>query len=1134
MRELVSNSWSHISEIYSKVSIFSLRKLLLETNSPLQQTSSIQAIMTIFKSLGIRKYIPHLSVVVPLFTKVLNYCQSKIKSLIFQQLGVLVTDTKQFIRPYLPKIIKKIHKFWSNTESLPQTLDLIGDLSNSLGEEFSEELTEKFIPKMIQLLESEKASVSIKIKVLTIFQALGNNLQKSSHVVFYGGLLKLMNDSEDTLANSALETLSTLSKTLDITPYTSPVVHFLVKTLKRAPLFDSSMKLLCNLVKCSCVSFLNYVSVIEDLLSNDTTSETLKSLNQDTVNELKQKYYNLLNKIKNVKSFQEKQMLQLEFDKEKNNFHSMTNENFIISSNNISPQVKTTQQVNIRNLSRSWDTSQCVSSRDWSEWFRGFSVSLLAESPSPALRSCHNVAQVYSPLAMNLFNYAFVSCWRELEGSGREQLVQNLVLAIKSTSIPPDLLQTILDLCEFMEFDDSSLPISKKILGEAANNSQAYAKALRYKELQFLKNPSPNDIEELISLYSQLGLLDSANGLLKIKNEKLDESWFEKLGRWEEALSIYQKKLSQNPLNTELSLGKLRCLKALGKWEEISGICDNLSKTVVLEENSEEIKKSLVSFKVRSAYHTRDWNSFKSIVKEIDKTSEDSFFFQAVLSVIENEHEKASILINQGRSKTDLSFSALIAESYSRAYDEAIRLQLFSELEEIIEYKKSPSEENKRHLLNTWNDRLKGCQKSSNTFSKILGIRSILFSPVENIDGWAKFCNFASKNGELELSRNILTNIIGKKIDDNDEKLLELTLNPKEPPKVVFLAMKYLWQSKKNKRSIISLTKYCNNLSSLVSESNKYDSILSKMYLKITEWRRILLPDDLSKIFESCELALKYNKYSYKTWHLWALVNFDATRKSTTGENYSFGVSTQDTKILPFVETAVEAFFRSISLCERSKSFRDKLRLLNLWFNYGSSERIEKALRRGFELISIDTWIQVIPQIVARIDSIDNNIRSLVQFLLCKIGLEHPQALIYPLTVATKSFSERRKKAAEFVLDEMRKNTGVLIEQALMFGREMIKTAVSLQERWYETLEDAAECFYTHEDIPGMLKKLEPLHMELEDKSCENRFMIAFLEDYGRDVQRAWECCKNYKINKNPKEIKTGISNSIFCFVFFF
>lgn len=45
-------------------------------------------------------------------------------------------------------------------------------------------------------------------------------------------------------------------------------------------------------------------------------------------------------------------------------------------------------------LRRAWESSARVTKDDWAEWMRHFSVELLAQSPSPALRACHSLAQV--------------------------------------------------------------------------------------------------------------------------------------------------------------------------------------------------------------------------------------------------------------------------------------------------------------------------------------------------------------------------------------------------------------------------------------------------------------------------------------------------------------------------------------------------------------------------------------------------------------------------------------------------------------------------------------------------------------------------------------------------------------------
>lgn len=52
---------------------------------------------------------------------------------------------------------------------------------------------------------------------------------------------------------------------------------------------------------------------------------------------------------------------------------------------------------------------------------------------------------------------------------------------------------------------------------------------------------------------------------------------------------------------------------------------------------------------------------------------------------------------------------------------------------------------------------------------------------------------------------------------------------------------------------------------------------------------------------------------------------------------------------------------------ERPAVLQDILRLLTLWFTWGAAPDVEAALVDGFGGVSIDTWLGVIPQIIARI-----------------------------------------------------------------------------------------------------------------------------------------------------------------------
>jgi len=74
----------------------------------------------------------------------------------------------------------------------------------------------------------------------------------------------------------------------------------------------------------------------------------------------------------------------------------------------------------------------------------------------------------------------------------------------------------------------------------------------------------------------------------------------------------------------------------------------------------------------------------------------------------------------------------------------------------------------------------------------------------------------------------------------------------------------------------------------------------------------------------------------------------------------------------------------------------------------------------------------VIPQLIARIDTPRQLVGRLISQLLTDIGKDHPQALVYPLTVAAKSNTPARRTAASRLLKSMCDHSSTLVQQALL------------------------------------------------------------------------------------------------------
>lgn len=63
---------------------------------------------------------------------------------------------------------------------------------------------------------------------------------------------------------------------------------------------------------------------------------------------------------------------------------------------------------------------------------------------------------MYAPIANELYNIAFVSCWKIMNDNCKQKIMENYLAAIKSKVKPTVVLQTILNLAEFMELDENT------------------------------------------------------------------------------------------------------------------------------------------------------------------------------------------------------------------------------------------------------------------------------------------------------------------------------------------------------------------------------------------------------------------------------------------------------------------------------------------------------------------------------------------------------------------------------------------------------------------------------------------------------------------------------------------------------
>jgi len=574
-------------------------------------------------------------------------------------------------------------------------------------------------------------------------------------------------------------------------------------------------------------------------------------------------------------------------------------------------------------------------------------------------------------------------------------------------------------------------------------------------------------------------------------------------------------------------------LNAMSDWESIMRNCD----PIIEERNEENIekRKQVIQLAANAALNLNEWGKLERYTDNMkDDYSEDAHFFQAIVNLKKNRFDQSIAFIQKSREALDSKVSGLLLESYSRAYPDVIKLQQLVELEEIVEFKREESrllmeaEEMKEvaaeseakikarieelyhnnqvsniktikllksQLIEKWNDRLYGCEPSCDVWQRILAVRSILLSRYEDLDAWLKFCKMCMKEDQIEICQRALESIKKDfaKINITEEKI---------PPKIVLLSMQCDYV-----RNVMSLNDFVENVSKFLESKTEASDLKSRYYLKIGNYlkrnKENMSEESIKLILSYYERSTECDRDNYKAWHFLGLMNFEAVEYF---QNQTEKVNRNT--LIPYITASLRGFVKAVALgasnMASSKGFQDILRFLTLWFNHGDIPPVRNTIANSFQAINVNSWIEAVPQLIARFDTPNDTIRGLVHTLLKYIGRNHPQALLYSLTVALREKQSGRKEAAVKILDDMKQNYQELIDEAIIISDELCRTAITLKEQWSDAIREATR-FYQNRDFQTMLRILMPYHEAMRkapETLSETAFHQAFKHELGE--AEAW------------------------------
>uniref|UniRef100_A0A0D3G4U2 Serine/threonine-protein kinase TOR n=1 Tax=Oryza barthii TaxID=65489 RepID=A0A0D3G4U2_9ORYZ len=875
MEELPTDFWPSFSaseDYYSTVAISSLMRILHDPSLSSYHQMVVGSLIFIFKSMGLG-CVPYLPKVLPELFRAVRMCEDGgLKEFITWKLGTLVSIVRQHIRKYLQEILSLVSELWTSSFSLPApnrtvqgpqaspVLHLVEQLCLALNDEFRMYILH-ILPSCIQVLgDAERCNDYYYVPdILHTLEVFGGNLDEHMHLVA-PVLVRLFKVELVDIRRRAIVTLTKLIPTVQLC--ITRLLICLSVARNNDDLRKDAAEALCCLAHALGEDFTIFVSSIHKLL----VKHHMRYRKWDEIENRLLRREPLISENLSVQKYTQcpPEVISDPLD----DFGGVPSE----EADETQRQPRS-HQVNDVRLRSAGEASQRSTREDWAEWMRHFSIALLKESPSPALRTCARLAQLQPSVGRELFAAGFASCWAQMNETSQEQLVRSLKTAFSSQNIPPEILATLLNLAEFMEHDEKPLPIDTRLLGALAEKCRAFAKALHYKEMEFeavcSKKMGANPVtvvESLIHINNQLHQHEAAIGILTYSQQHLEvqlkESWYEKLHRWDEALKAYKAKSSQ----ASGPLQNLDATLALARWEDLSALC---REQWTGSEPSARLEMAPMA--ANAAWHMGEWDHMAEYVSRLDDGDENKLrilgnttasgdgssngaFFRAVLSVRCKKYEEARVYVERARRCLATELAALVLESYERAYNNMVRVQQLSELEEF-DPESSPE-------LTLYHGHPQ----------VVLAYLKYQYAVGDELKRRDAFCRLQDLSVQLATATN----------------------------------------------------SYSGTLASQVATSNAGVPLIARVYLTLASWKRALSPglddDSIQEILVSYKNATLNAKDWGKAWHLWALFNTEVMSRYTLRGRPDIAGK--------YVVAAVTGYFYSIACASTTKGVDDSLQII--------------------------------------------------------------------------------------------------------------------------------------------------------------------------------------------------------------
>lgn len=281
----------------------------------------------------------------------------------------------------------------------------------------------------------------------------------------------------------------------------------------------------------------------------------------------------------------------------------------------------------------------------------------------------------------------------------RKILSETRAIAYRTGQSPSDF-DEMRDLAQIDSVERVLASIPADIIAARAVECRSYSRALFHWE-QHIRQQRPlipsagaSQKDETIyhslqEIYAQIDEPDGLEGIsahLNFLSEAQQATEHCRAGRWTAAQSWYELEVTKDPLNPDLQVNLLECLKATGQYDPLLRYVDSFAKGGFANSEGETIPSYLLPFAAEASWMIEDLQGLAVRVRDITTNHQDHFVVRvgkALVEKVKGNDEAFKNEINVTRSAIYRSMTAANTASLHACHKDLLKLHVLREMEII-------------------------------------------------------------------------------------------------------------------------------------------------------------------------------------------------------------------------------------------------------------------------------------------------------------------------------------------------------------------------------------------------------------------------------------------------------------------